>query len=227
MGLFNWKKKKEVKGQQEHTGNAAKDHRSNLDLCIFSQQPVLELRGQFEKLDTYYLEKKDELFRKKIYGSCYSAAMKKSEWGALWYKQRMQYARKMGYRVMSMAGNHCVVDQGQALEVYYADGTRAYLGRDEIPQSGNHITINQHYNLELNDVARVAAIREKLEQEGSYPLWKLIEHLGVQDQILEPAQLQNALAYAQDPAAAPVGNWLGLKLVYDYHLPPEILKVLG
>lgn len=197
----------------------------NLNQCIFCKRPVLEIRGQFEKLDSYYLKKEDELFQEKIYGSCYSAAMKASKWGAAWYKKRLEYARSMGFKVLKIAANHCVVDRGQAWEVYYADGRKLSLGKDELHQATGLMQIKQNYNVELEDTAFVTKIRATLESEGSYPLWNLIEHLGVADQMIHPEQLKHALMYSQSPAAPAIGNWLGLKLVYDYQLPTELINL--
>ena len=197
----------------------------NLDQCIFCKGPVLEIRGQFEKLDTYFLKKEDELFQHKIYGSCHSSCMQESKWGAAWYKKRLEYARNMGFRVVTIAGNYCVLDRGQAWELYYTDGTKASLGKDELHQASGILQIKQLYNVELDDAQLVTSIRATLEEEGSYPLWKLIEHLKIEDRILQPEQLQNAIALNQNPPAPAIGNWLGLKLVYDYQLPQELTNL--
>ena len=195
----------------------------NLNQCIFSKQPLLEIRGQFEKLDTYYLKKEDELFQEKIYGSCYSKAMRASKWGAAWYKKRLDYTREMGFRVVKIAGRYCVVDRGQAWEVYYADGRKASLGKDELHQASGILKVKQNYNLELEDIAFVKRVRVILEKKGSYPLWDLIEQLGVANQMLQPEHLKDGLILNQDPAAPAIGNWLGLKLVYNYQLPSKKL----
>lgn len=197
----------------------------NLNQCIFCKRPVLEIRGQFEKLDTYYLNKEDELFQNKIYGSCYSAAMKASKWGAAWYKKRLEHAKSMGFRVIKIASNHCVVDRGQAWESYYTDGRKLSLGKDELHQASGLMQIKQNYNVELEDTAFVTKVRAALESEGSYPLWNLIEHLGVADQILYPELLKNGRMLKQNPPAPVVGNWLGLKLIYDYQLPVELTNL--
>jgi hypothetical protein len=197
----------------------------NLDQCIFCKGPVLEIRGQFEKLDTYFLTKEDELFLHKIYGSCHSSCMQESKWGGAWYKKRLEYARNMGFRVVAMGGNYCLLDRGQAWEVYYADGTKASLGKEELHQASGIMQMKQQYNLELDDTLIVVAIRATLEAEGSYTLWKLIEHLKIEDRMLRPEQLQNAIALNQTPLAPAIGNWLGLKLVYNYQLPQELINL--
>ena len=61
----------------------------NLENCFICKHLVLELVGQFEKLDTYLLEEDDLAYQQSAFGWCHTSCLSKSQWGAFWAQRRM------------------------------------------------------------------------------------------------------------------------------------------
>jgi hypothetical protein len=172
----------------------------NLERCKSCGLPVLELDGQFEKLDSYfYLE--DGTPPRGTAGWWHKVCLEKSSVGDAWYRARLRnFVEVRGYQWLVDLAGWSIVRHPRTREglAFARSGELLSLSLPSKPKKQNKdgsiypLVINE-YNLELDDESKVSDIQAALTSSGTYPLSSLVTTLGIRDCIAHPEALDDAV----------------------------------
>lgn len=169
--------------------------------CTSCGLPVIELRGEFEKLDPLYA--RGSSVPDETVGWWHTRCLAGSEAALIWYEARLKNYREMrGWTTVADLEEWTVVADSRG-------GTRLALGHNgqilDMPEGsgaaarpveGGHVypTVWPEYNLNLEptneNAATIAAIQAALASNGTYPLPDLFVALGIADRVLHPEALE-------------------------------------
>lgn len=206
----------------------------NLESCFLCALPVLELKGQFDKLDSYYLQPEDDAYVQGAYGWCHALCLVRSSWGHFWFTRRREhFTENIGYQQAASDGEHCVLRHPRTGEllILRADGLmfdvapRA-LTKAKPSEGGVMLPIEQEMNIELDEGDLVREIRDDLVNQKRYPLWGLIDGLGIRAQMMFPRALEGGeLRLDKRLRREWVGSWISAKAVYHRFLPDRVVAL--
>lgn len=205
----------------------------NLENCFICQHPVLELSGQFEKLDSYLLNEDDTAYQQGAFGWCHTSCLSKSQWGEFWTERRIWHFTKIkGFSKLDRGISLTVLCNPRLHEklVLRADGVsfaikQSMLEHKKNCSSGILLPIFEEMNLELDEPELVHNIRDTLEKTKYFPLHKLIKALELNDYLLYPeAVIDGKLHFNKALKREWVGSWVSADVSYHQFIPQDILE---
>lgn len=208
----------------------------NLESCFICKHPVLELTGQFEKLDTYLLSEDDIAYQEGAFGWCHASCLSKSTWGSFWAERRICNLTSIrGYSKLCNDGPLTVVYHPRTKEkiVLRSDGVSFTIDSSisvnkKDCSMGILLPVSEEINLELDESELVIRIRETLVKNKSFPLQRLIEELGLTNYLLYPEAITDGnLVFSKSLKREWIGNWVSANVTYNRFIPKEVLKVLS
>lgn len=214
--------------------------------CFVCDRPVLELEGQHLFFDSYRLtQADDEVLGAGAYGACHITCLLASRWGTFWGERlTKQHIHAVASETLGLSASHNLVCEETL--VVRRDGLCCTVRGDDLrrlrPVEGGYVCQVTHaeYNLDLSDRGSLAEeIKAELLRQGSYPLPRLIDALGIGPTLFYPPALergqvvldqrQQRLASAQRPRRRKAPFWtkgyVVAGMVYDRFLPAEVVEV--
>jgi hypothetical protein len=183
--------------------------------CTGCGLPVLELEGQFERVDAAYW-----------HTSCLVA----SPLGADVYAARLRdFVDARHYAVERELEGWTVVT--------HARGDKLALGKTGELLSLSNLgskkksrkadrgrvfpKIDEGYNLDLKDANVIDTVRAGFASEGAFPLLSLFELLGIADRVHQPAALERAIISSIRETTS--RHFITMKIEYGVFVPDELL----
>lgn len=208
----------------------------NLEPCFLCSKPVLELAGQFDKLDSYELDPNDTAVAQGAFGWCHGLCLVRSSWGPLWFeRRRARYLGPVGYRQIAGSEGLVALQNPRTNEkivlrrdgLMFAFDARA-LAKKTPCEGGVLLPTVEEMNLELDDPELVKTIRAQLLEQKTFPLSRLVDALGIGDRMLFPGALeQGVLCFDKSLKRLWVGNWVSARAVHARFIPNEVLAMAG
>jgi hypothetical protein len=206
----------------------------NLESCFICNLPVLELNGQFEKLDTYLLNEDDAAYQQNAFGWCHTSCLSKSNWGQFWTERRVWHLTKVKGFSQVYSGTCLSVMQNPRTDERIAlrsDGVSfnikpSLLGHRKDYSGGILLPVFEEINLELDEPTLIHDIRDALVRVKYFPLQQLIEALKLNDYLLYPqAVIDGSLRFDKALKREWVDNWVSANVSYSQFIPQEILDL--
>ncbi|HEU4323636.1 MAG TPA: hypothetical protein VFS21_10855 [Roseiflexaceae bacterium] len=207
-----------------------------LPRCFVCGRPVLELAGQANHLDSYYLTERDEALAAGAYGSCHTTCLLASRWGAFWAERRAEHHTQiMRQPVVGEAAGLLALRNVNLREtlVLRADGLLCTVRDADLPRlrpvEGGYLRRVElaEFNLDLSDRCGLAeAIKPELLRQGSYPLIRLVDALEIRPTLRYlPAIEAGRLVYTRQHQRLWVECWVVAGLSHDELLPAEVVEL--
>lgn len=168
-----------------------------LATCVSCGLPVLELEGQFEKLDSFYVAGHVPPLASAgwWHASCLAGAPSAGDW----YRARLRnFVEVRGYGVVAKLATWTVVRHPGSGEVlaFGASGELLSLSlagpSRRVDGGAVYSVVEQMFNLELDDHELIAATQRALRLSGTVPVTELLVRLGVLDRVVHPASLDGS-----------------------------------
>lgn len=197
--------------------------------CTFCELPVVEVSGQFQKLDSYYLSQDDSL--KGSAGYWHTSCLVSSPYGAAWRELRLRnYVSVRGYQAIAQEKDWSVIRNPRTDEHVALSESGNFLslvfpaGRIRRSGDGAFYRVKEpEYNLHLQDASVIRAVQAALIETGTFPVLALFEALGISDRVQYPEALEGALMHFE---RALQRNWGGHSVAarweYGVFVPAEL-----
>ena len=211
-----------------------------LESCFICKRLVLELEGQFTKLDTYLLHGDDAAYQQGAFGWCHLSCLSASNWGNFWTKRRIQHMTEiMGFVKIRSSGSltalqnprtgEITVLQDDGVSFFIPSSSRLRKNRvvPKLVPGGVLLPILEEMNLEFDDPLLAQETREALLEFKHFPLSKLIEALKIKDCLLYPnAVSDGTLRFSKVLRRDWVGNWVSAIASYNRFIPQAIADLV-
>ena len=202
-----------------------------MNSCTLCQLPVLELDGQFENLEPYYVEPNHPAAE--LAGECHSSCIASSEYGSTWHAWRVHnYSTGRGYRVVAEQDGWTVLVHARHPELlaFHIDGSS--VGGERASKNGDGkavdggvlVSVDEEFTLRCDDVALVDELKVQLKRDGRYPIARMLDALGISDRVRWPQALDGA-TFVLDKKLQ--GEWtrnaIGMSARYAKYLPDPVV----
>ncbi len=207
-----------------------------LKKCFICKRPVLELKGQFHKLDTYFLNEQDDIaYEQGAFGWCHTSCLSKSSWGSFWSERRISHMTSiMGYLKLLNSTDLTVLFDPRRNKyiVLRSDGVAFYI---ELPllkykkdcPTGIMLPVFEEMNLELDEPELAHKICDTLAKTKSFPLQDLVNALDLNDTLLYPdAIIDGVLLFNKALKENWGDNWTSGNASYSEFIPQEVLDAV-
>lgn len=169
----------------------------NLSRCVACRLPVLEIDGQFSKLDSLFIQNGSP--PPATAGWWHARCLAESDAGPAWYAARLRNYRDVRrFEVVAeLAGFTVLRDprrgktlalarHGELIDLALGGRSQARAAEGGLifPRS------EDEFHLELEDASIVQAIKDALVTSGSYPLSAVLAALGIADRVVHPEALE-------------------------------------
>lgn len=208
----------------------------NLPNCFICKRPVIEFKGQFEKLDTYMIDSNDDAYKQKAFGWCHSICLSKSEWGAHWSKLRFIYLSEvMGFvKINERDGLTALFDsRSEQFIILRNDGVSYSVLSPNFDGNVNNVNglmipVSEEMNIEFNSTKLAEKVRESLVKSAIFPLEEIIYSLGLTNTLLYPDAVRDGLMKLdKNLMLESFGNWVSAIAVYKQYLPKPVLDLVS
>jgi hypothetical protein len=170
-----------------------------LPSCASCGRLVLELEGQFEKLDSYFID--GQAPPPETAGWWHASCLASSASAPAWYEARLRnHQRDRGWQLDVELKHWTVVRHAQSGEVLAFGRSGELLslslgrGRGRSVDGGAVYSIAEPmFNLQLDDEAAIGEIQRVLDLEGVYPLTAVLDTLGIRDLIVHPVAIESGV----------------------------------
>jgi len=201
--------------------------------CTICRLPVLELDGQFENLEPYYITPGDPAAA--LAGECHSVCLEGSPHGPTWFRWRRDgYTSGRSYVIAAERDGWTVLRHQRLRELlaFHELGTsvgaerRAGQKKAAPWKEGVLLEVDEQFNLALDDDDVIAEIKAGLRDAGRFPIGRLLDALGIADkmrwsEVLSPAVFVHDHALEEDWMAGAVS----MRARYSKYLPPVVAEV--
>jgi hypothetical protein len=191
---------------------------------------VLELMGQFAKLDSMFL--RDGGPPRETAGWWHAPCLAASGFAEAWADVRLRNVREVrGYTkvadtiwwtVLRLPRTGAVVAIGRsaiALSLSRFGGQRPRR-----IEGGAVYRIDDEYNFDLDDLDTIASIKRSLLEAGRYPLTELAAVLGISDRLSHPEALADAaLRFDKQLQQHWLAGAVSVRIEYGVFVPDELL----
>lgn len=197
-----------------------------LATCVSCGLPVLELEGQFAKLDSFYVANDVPLLA--TAGWWHLRCLADSPSAGDWYRARLRnFVEVRGYDVVAelatwtvARGNGEVLgfgESGELVSLSLAGPARRVAGGAIYP------VVERMFTLEVDDHELIAAIQRSLTSTGTYSLGELLAGLKVLDRVVHPVSLEgSALHFVADFQAHWSRSAITARAEYGVFVPEEL-----
>lgn len=200
-----------------------------LPACICCHEPVLEVEGQFEKLDSFYLGE-DGPPRDSV-GYWHTKCLRSSVYGLAWHDARLKnFVQVRSYKLVGTTAEWSVMHHPRSNETLALSRKGELLslkfsaGRQRTVQGGSIYRVQENeYHLELAETSIVQAVQDALSSAKTFPVLALFEALGLSDRISRPEALEGSLLHFSKALRA---DWsptsVSARWEYGVFLPDEL-----
>lgn len=167
--------------------------------CKRCGEPVLELEGQFSKLDSLYI--KNDFPPPETAGWWHASCLAESEVAPAWYEVRLRNFRDVRrYQLVADYPQWTVLrdpNRGKVLAIG-RNGEVVSLSRGNRKTGraveGGHVypKVDEEYHLELEDSDLVQTIQEGLLDTGTFPLSAVLSAMGIANRTVHPEAIENS-----------------------------------
>lgn len=171
--------------------------------CVGCGRPVLELRGQFTLLNSFYID--GGVPPVESAGEWHLACLHESTYGETWYAaRRRNFVDVRKYEVVlenegwTVTRNPrtretvALARSGDSLSLVFTDA------RPRRVSGGAVYRVDEEYNLELADRDAFRAIQDTLSTVGSLPLLAVMEVIGIGDRVVHAEALEESMFRVDD-----------------------------
>jgi hypothetical protein len=200
-----------------------------LSKCKSCGLPVLELEGQFEKLDSFFLT---EDMPAETAGMWHSRCLVETdaEIAKAWYVARLSNFRDVRrYEEIATLERWTVVQHARTRETiaFGLDGRSlglSFVGKPRRATGGAvYRIVEEKHNLDLDDESVVASVQQGLSNDGTYPVLALIEALGLSERIVHPEALDRGALHFERALTRHWGkHFVSARMEYGVFVPEEL-----
>ncbi|NVB77100.1 MAG: hypothetical protein HOV81_01780 [Kofleriaceae bacterium] len=205
----------------------------SLPTCVACDLPVLELGGQFDKLDSFLIERGSP--PEESAGWWHVTCLRASDVGGAWHDARVRnFTRVRGFeRVAETASWTVLRDRRRKVLAIGRSGELVELvfGRNRPrPVEGGVVVsrVEEEYHLQLDSAALVQEIQDTLTSTSVYPLLALFAALGIGEKVADRIALSQALLRHDEGLAA---MWhaksISARLEYGVFVPSDLEPYVG
>ncbi|MEO1373922.1 MAG: hypothetical protein AAFW70_06310 [Cyanobacteria bacterium J06635_10] len=208
----------------------------NLENCFICKRPILELEGQFDKLDTFLLEETDAAYQEAAFGWCHTRCLSTSKWGEFWSERRIWHMTEvMGFKKIDNIDNLTAIRNPNTgtVTVIQNNGVTFHLKSSytldykKKSPGGILLPISEEMNLELDNSTLVQEIKDTLVKTKSFPLIELVKSLELEDYLLYPEAIADgAIQFDKALKREWIGNWISALAVYDQFVPQAVIDIV-
>lgn len=204
----------------------------HLQHCFLCALPVLELKGQFAKLDSWHLLPGDDAFLKKAFGWCHTFCLARSAWDTYWFQRRRNhFLNHAGYASVASA-------EGAEMFRHRNTGQRLLLCRNGVTHvpttrdltqgkrvdGGTILPVAHELNITLD---RAPVLRKCLLAHGRIALGDLVDSFGITDRQFSPLALADGELWVSDRQRRErIGNWVQAEVRYGLFLSDDLMALL-
>lgn len=173
-----------------------------LGACNACNKCVLEVDGQFELLDSYYLEASGPPAESS--GDWHLKCFLQSPYGSAWHDARLRnHVVVRGNRLIADTGQWSIIQHprtnerlalsrsGQLLSLAFS----TEKARQRIEGGSVYRVEEKEYNLRLDETEVIQAMQQSLLSVKTFPVLALFEALGIGDRVHHPEALQGSLIH--------------------------------
>jgi hypothetical protein len=205
-----------------------------LPICIHCQLPTLEVEGQFEKLDSFYLG--EDAPPRESAGYWHTSCLRSSNYGPAWHDARLRnHVEVRSYQLLATSEEWSVVrhPRSNATLAFSRTGEMLSLGfpagRLRTTEGGSIYRVEEsEYHLELEETEVIRSIQDALSSVKTFPVLALFEALGINDRLSHPEALEGSLIHF---SRALRGDWsqtgVSARWEYGVFVPAELEPYVG
>jgi hypothetical protein len=206
-----------------------------LPRCVHCKLAILELEGQFSKLDSLYIQNGQP--PPHTAGWWHARCLGASDVGPLWFEARLRNFRDVRHYEEVARYPHWTVLRDPNRSKVLAFGRHGELlnlsrGRrnEARTASGGWIfpKLDEVFHLELDDDELAQRIKDALVATGSFPLAAILEAMGVASRTVHPAALERGvLRFDKGLQAHWVRGFVSASAEYGVYVPIELEPHVG
>lgn len=207
----------------------------NLSACVGCTLPVLELEGQFDKLDAFFIE--DRVPSPATAGWWHVSCLRGSSAGPAWHAARLRNYRDVRQfeQVAALPGWTVIRDprRGKTLAIGHS-GELVELsigGRGDAREVEGGLVfprIEDEFHLGLDEASILADIKDALTATTVYPLAAVLAAMGLAERIVHPEALEGAqLRFDNGLERLWTMHSVSARLEYGVFLPRELAPYVG
>jgi hypothetical protein len=206
-----------------------------LSKCRNCGLPVLELEGQFSKLDSLYLD--DNFPRPETSGKWHARCLAESDAALLWYECRLRNFRDVrGYQPLAEYPHWTVVREPRRGDViaFGRSGELLSLSRGnrkrarKVEEGRIYPKLEDEFHFELDDPDLVRSMQEGLLNVGSYPLPAVLDAMGIRDKVVHPEAIERGVFRFNKRLQAEWGKrFASASAEYGVFVPTELEPHVG
>ena len=201
-----------------------------LPSCKSCGLPVLELKGQFEKLDPFFIAGGTP--PPETAGWWHTSCLVTSPVGPQWFAARQRNLRDVrGYVTIEDVPPWTVLKHPQRGDLLALSSSGELLSLTLPPSSREteagriHQVVEKEFNLELDEEDEVRDAQHQLTTAGVFPVRAVLQHLGIEGRVIHPDALDGAV-FRYDRAQR--GHWtshgIAARVEYGVFVPEELEK---
>ncbi|MEZ4399956.1 MAG: hypothetical protein R3B06_08055 [Kofleriaceae bacterium] len=203
-------------------------------VCTGCQRPVLELSGQFENLDSYYIE--HGVPRSDTAGCWHTTCLTQSPYGSVWSDARIRnFTTVRGYAIEATTSEWTVLAEGRTESLVAFSRHGEFLDlcvgnkpHAPVPGGARYDRIVPQYNLHLTDRRIIAEIQTSLESKGRHPLPALFSALDIVDRVAHPEVMTEAcLLLDEELREEWTPEFVCASITHGIYIPDEIRMYVG
>lgn len=206
----------------------------NLSTCVACKLPVLELDGQFDRLDSFFI--RDGVPPAESAGHWHTSCLRGSNFGRAWREARLaNYCGVRGFLSAAETAGWTVLRDPRGGRMLAIGRTGELFdlsidGRAGREVEGGIVTprIEEQFHLEIPSADVIQAIKDGLQSMGTYPLTKVLLALQIADRVVHSEALTDAM-FRFDPSLQQLWQRFSVSARCDYGLfvPNELLEFIG
>lgn len=166
--------------------------------CVHCGSVVLEMEGQFEKLDSFYLT--DGGPPPTSAGAWHSRCLHESPYGLAWYEARLRnFVDVRRYKLLATTEQWSVAQHPRATSTIALSRSGDLLSLNKpsgklsaVEAGGVYRVIEDDFHLSLDNPGAILAVQADLSLRGESCLLSLLEAMGLNERISHPECLKGA-----------------------------------
>jgi hypothetical protein len=205
-----------------------------LSRCTHCQLPVLELEGQFSKLDSLFVD--NDHPPGETAGWWHAGCLAGSDAAALWYEARLRNFRDVRrYQEVVATPQWTVLrDPNRGKLLAFGRGgallslSRGKTGARPAPGGSIYPATDEVFHLELDDDALAPKIKDALVATGTFPVPALLEGMAIADRTVHPEALERGvLRFDAGLQAYWKPRFVSARAEYGVFVPAELEPHVG
>lgn len=208
-----------------------------LPRCVACQRPVLEIDGQFTKLDSLYIQPGPDAPPRGSAGWWHLSCFAESPAGPAWYQTRLRNYRDVrrfetvvelaSWTVLLGPNRSDVIALGHhgellGLSLGGHPQARAVPGGRIFPR------VDEPFHFDIDDPALIKAIKDGFIAHGSYPLPDVFAALGIADRVVHPEAIEHGrFRFARDLQEFWTPSSVSASVEYGVFIPDELVPYVG